>query len=93
MSDLLLEARDIGKTFAADRHQVVALEGVTLSVARDEVLAVVGPSGCGKTTLLTVVTALLDPTAGASPGCGPSRGPSRCRSPRRRSRRPRPTSI
>ena len=43
---------------------VRAADGVTLSVADGECLAVVGPSGCGKTTLLRLVAGLEEPTAG-----------------------------
>ena len=45
------------------RH-VTALEGVDLSVRRDEVLAVVGPSGCGKSTLLELMAGLQEPDEG-----------------------------
>ncbi|MBW3603990.1 MAG: ABC transporter ATP-binding protein [Actinobacteria bacterium] len=44
---------------------VVALDAVSLTVARGELLAVVGPSGCGKTTLLQVVAGLTAPDAGS----------------------------
>lgn len=37
---------------------VAAVDGVTLSVAKGEVLAVLGPSGCGKSTLLRAVAGL-----------------------------------
>jgi NitT/TauT family transport system ATP-binding protein len=43
---------------------VVALDGVDLNVARDELIAVVGPSGCGKSTLLELVCGLAQPDAG-----------------------------
>src|SRR5438067_2449671 len=43
---------------------VTALEGVSLTVAHGEVVAVVGPSGCGKSTLLELVCGLLEPDAG-----------------------------
>jgi branched-chain amino acid transport system ATP-binding protein len=42
----------------------VALDGVTLSVADGETVAIVGPNGAGKTTLVNVLTGLLKPTDG-----------------------------
>jgi NitT/TauT family transport system ATP-binding protein len=42
-----------------------ALSSLSLSVAPDEVVAVVGPSGCGKTTLLELVCGLLLPSSGS----------------------------
>ena len=43
---------------------VRAADGLTLTVADGECLAVVGPSGCGKTTLLRLIAGLEVPTAG-----------------------------
>src|SRR4051812_2534721 len=43
---------------------VPALAGVSLDVARGEIVVVVGPSGCGKTTLLELVCGLQAPDAG-----------------------------
>ena len=45
--------------------RVTALEGVDLSVARGEVVAVVGPSGCGKSTLLELIAGLQQPDEGS----------------------------
>ena len=42
----------------------VALDGVTLSVADGETVAIVGPNGAGKTTLVNVLTGLLKPNEG-----------------------------
>jgi len=42
----------------------VALDGVTLSVAAGETVAIVGPNGAGKTTLVNVLTGLLKPSDG-----------------------------
>ncbi|HEX6651898.1 MAG TPA: ABC transporter ATP-binding protein [Thermoleophilaceae bacterium] len=44
--------------------KVTALEGVDLTVAHDEVVAVVGPSGCGKSTLLELIAGLQAPDEG-----------------------------
>jgi NitT/TauT family transport system ATP-binding protein len=52
--------RGVGRTFGA----LEALRDVTLSVAANEIVAVVGPSGCGKTTLLELVCGLQQPDAG-----------------------------
>ena len=45
-------------------RRVTALEGVDLTVGRDEVVAVVGPSGCGKSTLLELIAGLQEPDEG-----------------------------
>jgi len=49
-----------------DGDQVVALEDVSLSIARNEFVTLVGPSGCGKSTLLRIVAGLILPTAGTA---------------------------
>ena len=49
---------------AARDDATAALDGVSLTVAAGEQLAVIGPSGAGKTTLLHVAAAALKPTAG-----------------------------
>jgi phosphonate transport system ATP-binding protein len=49
---------------AAKAGAAAALDGVSLTVARGEQVAVIGPSGAGKTTLLHVVAAALPPSQG-----------------------------
>jgi NitT/TauT family transport system ATP-binding protein len=51
-------------------RQVMALEGLSLSVRTGEVVGVVGPSGCGKSTLLELVAGLQEPDAGTVTATG-----------------------
>src|SRR5512134_2473250 len=54
----LVEARDIHKIYDTGKVKVHALNGVSLSIARGEMVAIMGPSGCGKTTLLNCLSGL-----------------------------------
>jgi putative ABC transport system ATP-binding protein len=64
-TDVALSMRGIRKTFRVGDDEVVALDGVDLDLAADEILALVGPSGSGKTTLCSIAGGLLTPTAGS----------------------------
>ncbi len=59
-----LELTDVRKLYQSGDAEIVALESTTLSVASDEILALVGPSGSGKTTLLSIAGGLLGATEG-----------------------------
>ena len=56
--------RGVRRVLGDRRRSVLALDGLTLSAAPREVVAVVGPSGCGKSTLLELVCRLQQPDTG-----------------------------
>ena len=61
----VLEAIDLTKTFVGgDGGLLTVLDGVSLQVARGEMVAIVGASGAGKSTLLHLLGALDRPTRG-----------------------------
>jgi subfamily B ATP-binding cassette protein MsbA len=57
-----LEFRDVWVAYEPERW---ALRGVSLRVARGEVVAIVGPSGAGKSTLVDLLPRFVEPTRGA----------------------------
>lgn len=55
---VILETKNVKKTYKMGDVLVQALRGVTIKVAKGEILAVFGPSGSGKSTLLHILGAL-----------------------------------
>jgi lipoprotein-releasing system ATP-binding protein len=64
MSDHVLEAREVHKSFRQGPVVLEVLRGVVLAVARAERVAIVGASGSGKTTLLQILGGLDPPSSG-----------------------------
>ena len=64
MTDPILEARGVHKSFRQGPVTLEVLQGVAMSVAVGERIAIVGASGSGKTTLLQILGGLDRPTTG-----------------------------
>lgn len=61
---LLLQAKELSKTYVLGNQTVEALRGVNLDINRGDMLAIVGASGAGKSTLLHLLGTLDRPTNG-----------------------------
>jgi putative ABC transport system ATP-binding protein len=60
----LIELSSLTKIYTETASEVVAVNGINLTVEAGEFAALVGPSGCGKTTLLNLIGGLDRPTGG-----------------------------
>ena len=60
-----LQMTDVRKVYRMGDTDVVALDHASLTVAADEIVALVGPSGSGKTTLCSIAGGILTPTGGS----------------------------
>ncbi len=60
----ILKCQGIRKVYGTGTNQVTALDGIDLSVAKGEFVAIVGSSGSGKSTLLHILGSVDKPTAG-----------------------------
>ncbi len=64
MNQILLELKEVQKTFGSGENEVQALKGTNLQVRAGELVAIMGASGSGKSTLLTIAGGLEVATSG-----------------------------
>src|SRR6202795_719238 len=61
----MLSCGNVGKIYATDRGDIVAVKGVDLKVPPGQFAAIVGRSGSGKSSLMAMIVGLSRPTQGA----------------------------
>jgi putative ABC transport system ATP-binding protein len=61
----MIQLKNIIKSYPMGKRELKVLQGVTLSVGKGEMVAIMGPSGSGKTTLLNMIGLLDRPTSGS----------------------------
>ena len=60
----VIQAENLTKVYKMGEVEVHALNGLSLKIARGEIVAVMGPSGSGKSTLMNIIGCLDRPTSG-----------------------------
>ena len=59
-----IEMNNIKKVFRQDDRETVAIDDISLTIKKEELVSILGPSGCGKTTVLRMIAGLTEPTSG-----------------------------
>jgi putative ABC transport system ATP-binding protein len=62
---VLIELKNVNKKYKRDKIEIPVLDGVSMSVAEGDFLALMGPSGSGKSTLLNLLAGIDQPTSGS----------------------------
>ena len=64
MSNVILEASNLNKTYFLENETIEVIQGVDLKVGKGSFVVILGPSGSGKSTLLNILSSLDRPTEG-----------------------------
>ena len=63
--ETMVEIKDLTKTFKRpDGTPIQAVKGISLDIYKGEIFSLLGPNGAGKTTTISMISGLIEPTAG-----------------------------
>jgi ABC-2 type transport system ATP-binding protein len=63
--ETMVEINDLTKTFKRpDGTEIQAVKGIDLEIYKGEIFSLLGPNGAGKTTTISMISGLIEPTAG-----------------------------
>lgn len=62
--DIMIQMKDVVKTFTGKENRVEALKGISLDIYKGEIYGIIGMSGAGKSTLVRCLNFLEKPTSG-----------------------------
>jgi len=65
MSDRVIQVETLSREYQMGTERVLALRGLSLTILRNEYVAIMGPSGSGKSTLMNLIGCLDTPTGGS----------------------------
>lgn len=60
----ILEVKNLKKSYHTLKNEITALDDISFSVNKGEFISIVGPSGCGKSTILSILSNLINKSAG-----------------------------
>jgi putative ABC transport system ATP-binding protein len=61
----MIRLQNIEKVYRTDTVETLAINSISLNIAKGEFLSIMGPSGCGKSTLLNIMGLLDEPSKGS----------------------------
>ena len=61
----MIQLQDITKVYPMGKRELTVLKGITLTIEKGELVAIMGPSGSGKSTMLNLIGCLDTPTSGS----------------------------